>query len=140
MNGLPEWLEAHLKATGRFNADGVARSARLRNCPDCGAKVLRGLDGDRAAFPVICDPHEIDANGETVALMCGLRTYSLTRSGTASGMAWNLDARLPAVVAAEQRTAVVAQHRCGMAVPPSGRSFLPAWMNKAATDSTDPPF
>lgn len=141
MPGLPEWLVAHLTATGRYNADGVARSARLTRCPKCARVVLSGLDGDIAGFPVVCDPTEIDTNGELLALVLNLHTYTLTRAMTSSGKStWNLDPREPCGIRAGQRTALVAQHRCGIAIPPTAVSRLPAWMSRRAPDTDTPPF
>lgn len=142
MPRLPEWLIAHLQATGRHNADGVTRSARLTRCPKCSRAVLSGLDSDTAGFPVMCDPHEIDTNGELVALALNLRTYTLTRAMTSSGKsAWNLDPREACGIRAGQRTALVAQHRCGIAIPPAAVSHLPAWLTRRAQPvPADPPF
>lgn len=126
MTGLPGWLVAHLDATGRSNPDGVGRGARLGRCRRCTRQVLRGLDGDLAAFPAECDPHEIDTNGELLALALGLRTYMLTRSMTSSRkLGWNLDPRTQWGIRAGQRTALVVEHRCGIAIPAAARSWLP---------------
>lgn len=141
MPGLPGWLVAHLTATGRHNADGIARGARLTRCPECGRGVLAGLDGDIAGFPVMCDPHEIDTYGELVALALNLRTFMLTRAMKSNGKStWNLDPRDPWSIRAGQRTALVAQHRCGIAVPPTAVSRLPAWLNHRPPDTDIPPF
>lgn len=142
MSGLPGWLVAHLIATGHHNADGISRAARLTRCANCGRGVLLGLNGDRAGYPAKCDPHEIDTRGELVALALGLRTYMLTRSVNSAGKGiWNLDPRNPWAIRAGQRTALVAQHRCGIAIPPATESHLPAWLDRAARPAPDqPPF
>lgn len=141
IGGLPDWLIANLQALGRFNSDGIKRSAKMGTCPDCGRPILRGLDGDRAAMVAICDPYEIDLNGELIALALGLRTYSLTRTQSGSSAAWNLDVRLPTVCAQDnQRNAIVAAHRCGIAIPPTRRSFLPAHLNAGGVRVDRPPF
>jgi hypothetical protein len=139
---LPERLIAHLIATGRHNPDGVHRGARLTHCADCGRPILSGLDGDIAGWAVKCDPHEIDTRGELVALALNLRTFMLTRATNSSGKSiWNLDPRTQWSIAAGQRTAIVAQHRCGIAVPTAAVSHLPIWVTRAATTTTDqPPF
>ena len=141
MTGLPAWLLAHLEATGRHNTDGIARAARYQRCVDCRRAVLTGLDADRAALPAECDPTEIDTRGELVALALGLRTYTLTRATNSSGKtAWNLDRRDQWQIRAGQRTAIVAQHRCGIAIPPAARSHLPAWMSRAQRVEFAPPY
>lgn len=138
---LPERLTAHLVAIGQHNPDGVSRSARLTRCADCGRPVLAGLDGDIAAWAVKCDPHEIDTRGELVALALNLRTYTLTRATNSSGKAtWNLDPRDQWAIRAGQRTALVAQHRCGIAIPAATQSRLPAWVNRRTATTDRPPF
>lgn len=141
MNHLPGWLVANLIATGQHNPDGVSRGARLTRCTDCGRPVLAGLDGDTAAWAVKCDPHEIDTRGELIALALNLRTFTLTRATNSSGKAaWNLDPRDRWAIRNGQRTALVAQHRCGIAVPPATESRLPAWLNRRTTTTDQPPF
>lgn len=141
MSHLPGWLLATLVATGRHNPDGVSRGARLTRCPDCGRPVLSGLNGDVAGYLAICDPHEIDTRGELVALALNLRTFTLTRATNSSGKAtWNLDPRDQWAIRAGQRTALVAQHRCGIAIPPAAESHLPAWLNRKTTNTDQPPF
>lgn len=141
MPGLPDWLVAHLTATGRHDPDGVSRGARLRPCPECRRPVLVGLNDDVAGYPAICDPHEIDTRGELVALALNLRTFTLTRAVKSSGKTtWNLDPRTQWAIAAGQRTALVAQHRCGISVPPAQISRLPAWLSRKPAPADRPPF
>ena len=138
---LPEHLVAHLIATGRHNPDGISRGARLTRCPDCGRPVLTGLDDDTAAFPATCDPHEIDTRGELVALALNLHTFTLTRATNSSGKStWNLDPRDQWSIRAGQRTALVAQHRCGIAIPATTESQLPAWLHRRTAPTDQPPF
>lgn len=139
MNQLPEWLVAHLSAKGLHDADGVRRAARLTRCVKCNRRVLVGLDGDVAAMPVTCDPHEVDVKGEALALILGLQTYTLTRSARSKGIAWNLDHRHPWAIEKGRRTAIVAEHRCDVAVPPASMSFLPVGDRSAGRDAL-PPF
>lgn len=139
MDGLPEWLIANLTARGLHDPDGVRRAARLSRCSECGQRVLAGLDGDVAAMPVECEPHEIDLQGETLALLLGLRTYTLTRRIRAKGLAWNLDLRDRWAIARGRRTALLAQHRCDVAMPPAVKPFLPRG-NQSATPDGPPPF
>lgn len=128
MTRLPDWLVAHLADTGRGNPDGISRAARLSRCDQCRRPVLAGLDGDLAAGAVSCDPNEIDTTGELLALALNLRTYTLTRATTSSGKAtWNIDRRYPEAIRAGQRTALVAEHRCGIAIPPARQSRIPGF-------------
>lgn len=141
MSHLPGWLIANLIATGRHNPDGISRGARLTRCSDCGRPVLAGLDDDIAAWAVKCDPHEIDTRGELVALALNLRTFMLTRSTNSSGKAtWNLDPRDRWAIRAGQRTAIVAQHRCGISIPSATESRLPTWLNRHIATTDQPPF
>ena len=139
MNGLPEWLIESLAARGLHDADGVRRSARLTRCDECHRPVLAGLDDDVAAMPVKCEPHEIDVQGETLALLLGLRTYTLTRRVRAKGLGWNLDLRDRWAIAGGQRTALLAQHRCDVAMPPAKKLFLPQ-VGQSTSASDRPPF
>lgn len=77
MTTMPQWLTAHLQATGRLNTDGISRRIRATQCRDCGATVLRGLDADAAALAVTVDPHPLNPLGEALALLQPRRTYSL---------------------------------------------------------------
>lgn len=137
--GMPQWLESMLRAKGQYNEDGISRAAKIGRCPKCSITVLCGLDGDRAAFPVTCDPYEIDTRGEMVAILLGLRTFMLTRSSRSSGIAWNLDPRDEWGIAAGQRTPLVAEHRCGIAVPPAARPFNQS-ISRSSISDVRPPF
>ena len=124
MNGMPEWLVVHLTAIGRYDTDGVRRGARLSRCSQCRRQVLSGLDGDRCAMAVTCEPYEIDEKGEALALMLGLQTYTLTQTNGAKGVVWNIDWRASNVLGRSRRYALVAEHRCEMAVPPTQDQIL----------------
>jgi hypothetical protein len=135
MTALPTWLLEHLNDIGALNADGVSRRARHTACHTCGHRVLRGLDFEPCGAMVECDAHEIDTNGELLALALGLRTYTLTRAATSTGKpGWNLDPRNQWAIAAGQRTPLVAQHRCGIAIPATAHPRLPARVRTAQTD------
>lgn len=142
MTGMPTWLRDDLIVRGLIHPDGATRSAVIQRCPKCRALVLRGLDADLAALLVICDATEIDTRGELVALALGLRTYMLTRSTNSSGKTgWNIDPRLPAAILAGQRTALVATHRCGIAIPPAATTRIPTWLGRRHAPLPDhPPF
>lgn len=127
-----DWLITHLIQTGAHNPDGVSRLLRLRGCADCGAAVLEGLDDDRCALAVTTDTHDIDTNGECLALALGLYTYTIKRSANSTRTGWSLNPRYPTTIAAGVRGSVVAQHRCGIAVPPAARQ--PATPTQIHTD------
>jgi len=138
---LPDWLLADLMARGVIHADGATRVARLQRCDGCGRPVLRGLDADVAALLVVCDTTEIDTRGELVALALGLRTYTITRSISGSGKSgWNLNPRYPEAIRRGQRHALVAAHRCGIAIPPAAVSRVPDWLKYRRTLPESAPF
>lgn len=124
MNGMPEWLVAHLTAIGRYDTDGVRRGARLLRCSQCRRQVLTGLDGDRCAMAVMCEPYEIDEKGEALALMLGLQTYTLTQTNGAKGVVWNIDWRPSCALGKQRWHALLTEHRCEMAVPPTQHPLL----------------
>jgi hypothetical protein len=70
-------IKRSLQARGLWNEDGVSRKAKARFCRKCSAPVIAGLDHDRSAAAVHCDPQPLNVLGEAVALMTGRRTFSL---------------------------------------------------------------
>lgn len=140
MTDLPDWLRAQLIDAGHIHPDGFTRIARYGRCRDCGHPVLRGLDDDRCAWAVTTDPHEIDPAGECLALAIGLRTFTLRRYMSGSGKSgWSLDPRYPAAIEAGMPIPVVAQHRCGISIPPAPNPKLPA-MQARPTHPAAPDF
>jgi Tfp pilus assembly protein PilW len=142
---LPAWLQAQLQDLGHLGADGITRAARMRGCSECGKPILVGLDDDRCAMVAHCDPHEIDAAGEKLAILNGLRTYDLSRGQSSSGSAWQVSSRYSTAMAAladgaPQRYAIVAAHRCGVAIPRCAESHLPAWLTARQAQPVDPPY
>lgn len=101
----------------RATRTGATRAAATHACPQCNAVVLRGLDADVAALPVVTDPHPLTVTGEVLALAGGRVTYDLTwRSGR-----YELDPRNSGHI--KRRPAgtqfhVVAGHQCGRQLPP----------------------
>jgi hypothetical protein len=134
---LPEWLAVKLAAD---NPDGVTRSARLGRCDTCRHPVLRGLDGDLAALPVVVAPVELDHFGEYLAVARGCRTYYLARRFSASGRPrWELDPRWGVHIAnPDRRYPVVPEHRCGVWLPHCEGGRL-AKMKPPSADYTGPP-
>lgn len=120
MNDEGGWLVGHLAELGLANADGIGRAARNGRCPQCRAAVVRGLDDERCGGVATADPHEIDAIGEYLALQLGLITYSLRNSYSKKGARqWNLDPRYNWDIKAGTDAAILAQHRCGIQIPPA---------------------
>lgn len=138
----PDWLRAHLADLGLDNPDGISRAAHLAACPDCGRRVLRGLDDDRCAGVATVDPDEIDHIGEYLALKIGLLTYSIRRSASAGGKRqWNLDWRSHQETRFTPNAPVVAQHKCGMKIPPAANPIgIPAPPPHPAADPNAIPF
>lgn len=136
-----ERLLAVLAQSGHLDPDGVHRAARPDTCPDCRRPVLTGLDAERCATVAHADPHEIDAMGEFLARRIGLMTYNLSRGFSKKGKRqWTLDSRMICMIEAPRRTAVVAAHRCGIAIPPAKVTFLSARPRPARSGSDGPPF
>lgn len=71
-----------LKRAGIKPGSQFRRNVRSGTCNRCGWAVLRGMDADRAALEVICDPEPLTATGEALALLSGRRTYALRMVGT----------------------------------------------------------
>ena len=136
-----ERLLAHLAAIGALNPDGVGRAAKVSTCGGCGARVLSGLDDERAGMAVSADLHEIDAVGEYVATQIGLLTFTLRIGYANSGRrVLNLNARYGWDRRAPMNHPVVAQHRCGMEIPPAAEQRPWPLARTAATDDDNPPF
>lgn len=74
----------------------------------CGAEVLTGWDGDRAALFVVLDAGLLNVIGEVAALASGRRTYRLWRSGLDRRDRWNIPGHPPSL-----DLPVHAEHRCG---------------------------
>jgi hypothetical protein len=120
-----ERLLAVLAQNGHYDADGVHRGARPDTCRDCRRPVLVGLDAERCAYAATTDPYEIDEIGELLAVRIGLRTYNLNLGFSKKGKRqWTLDARTLTDLQTPRRTAVVAAHRCGLAIPAAKATFL----------------
>jgi hypothetical protein len=51
--------------------------AHWRQCRQCGAACLAGLDADVMALQAFVDPTPLDARGEALALLSDRRTYTL---------------------------------------------------------------
>lgn len=136
-----EALLAVLAGVDLLDADGVHRGARADRCRDCRRPVLRGLDADRAALAAVVDPHEIDALGELIAKRIGLMTFNLSPGYSSKGTRrWELSARMVCMIEAPRRAAVVAEHRCGLAIPPAAVTFLSPTPRRVHSASDGPPF
>lgn len=114
-------LHSLLEAKGVWNGDGISRAARASYCTSCGTVVLRGLDADRAALTVACDPEPLNPLGEFLAISVGRRTYDLTWRTR-----YELDPRSPGRIRDRPaqlygKSAVVVEHLCGQPMPLDGR-------------------
>lgn len=91
----------------------VSRAAQAGLCGNCRAPIMRGLDGDVAAFLVTVDPNPLDPLGEALALLAGRATFELRwqhgRYELEHRDAWSITAR-PA--GTHPRLDVVAAHTC----------------------------
>lgn len=118
---IQPWLQRLLEAKGTWNGDGIARAARAGYCRGCGAVVVRGLDADRAALSVACDPEPLNPLGEFLAVSLGRRTFDLSWRGR-----YELNPREPAHIRAAPaqifgKSSVVVEHLCGQAMPMQGQ-------------------
>lgn len=134
---MPDWLRRHLEASGHLSPDGVTRAARTTHCRRCGAVVMRGLDGDKAAFPATVDPEPLTALGEVLALLAGRGTYELRWVGHRYELdardQWQIQGRPPAEIHA------VAEHACGSGLTAAG--YRPDDPTPPPTEyPDDPPF
>lgn len=133
---IPTWLADHLRAIGADNPDGVTRAARIGSCRRCQADVIRGLDGDLAAWSATADVAEIDEYGEYLALLAHRMTYNLVRY---SGR-WELNGRGFSQLRHPRRSAVVPAHRCGARIPITTDPWLETKGETRSPASIDPPF
>jgi hypothetical protein len=98
---IPTWLAA--------TVGDIWRSARLRQCPRCGAPVLAGLDAPVAGLPVRADPTPLTALGEAAALLAGRPTFDLTDIGGRK----EITHRDVEQISGTRKYVVLAAHRCG---------------------------
>jgi len=50
-------------------------------CRTCGRKTITGLDGRRAALPVVIDPEVLTRDAELVYIVIGVPVYGMSRNG-----------------------------------------------------------
>ena len=87
------------------------RKAKLIACIRCDEPVLRGLDGDVAAFSAWAGVYPLGEYGEVQALIAGRRTYELHNGRLDRRDQWMI-AGTPA-----SSTTVVTDHVCGEPIP-----------------------
>ena len=113
-----DWVTQMLIDTGRMDAAGLTRKARLRTCMACRRSTLAGLDGRVAGLSVWCDLTELSALGEAMALIDGRATYEVwdatVRPELERRDVWRVRAHPPG---SEGCRPVLAEHRCGAPVP-----------------------
>lgn len=106
-------IQKILEARGQWNADGISRKAAARLCPLCRRPMMVGLDADTAAFTAKCSPEPLNATGELLALMAGLRTYSISWLGNAYVIDFrDVDRIKWSPPGSNSRDDVLAEHRC----------------------------
>lgn len=124
---MPTWLKAQLVLAGRWNTDGVSRTARGRLCKTCRSEVYVGLDADLCAGAVTVDPRPLTALGEAVARMSGVTTYRVSYSAGRMTIdyrdQWSIRGEHPE--APDRTYDVVADHTCDGPTWPSTTSALP---------------
>jgi hypothetical protein len=137
---MPTWLKAQLVLAGRWNTDGVTRTARGRRCDGCGEGVLVGLDADLCAGPATVTPTPLSTLGEAVARMGGTCTYRLSifagRLTLDCRDQWTIRDQSPDDP--DRTFDVVADHVCGGPTWPSTTSALPRPTTRQET--ADVPF
>lgn len=118
---LPGWvLDALVAQTGDATG-GHASSTRLAECPRCSTPVLLGLDQPVAALEATASVHEIDKIGEAIAVLNGLRTFHLIYENKR----WVVARRgIDALNCGVRRFPVLAEHNCGVEIPPAKIAVL----------------
>ncbi|MEV4158993.1 hypothetical protein [Nonomuraea dietziae] len=123
---MPAWMRQRV---GDFD-----RAVQLRTCPRCDAKILHGLDSDRAGVPVRCDLTPLDEVGEAIAVITNRATYDLIpgrgRRELEPRSAWH--------ISRPRRYPVIAIHKCGQPLPET--KTFDEIEGKRKADEEAPPF
>lgn len=112
MNEQQLWMQSVLVEKGYLTESGVTHRAAIRTHNKCRAACLAGISSD--GFETWCDPVEIHAAGELLALLDGRLTFSLFAGRELCLRGHREIADYPA--GAGERPAFAA-HRCGVLVP-----------------------
>lgn len=109
-----EWdiVEARLIRLGHLTIEGIGRRAQPRFCPTCRARILAGLDDDKAALRADVDPSPVTALGEMLAQLEGRRTYALVHNFGRLVLDYRDAGRIAYRPAGSGRLDVLAEHRC----------------------------
>lgn len=135
---IAPWLKQHLVDIGAWNADGCARSARVRR-HTCGAHVVYGLDDARCAWPAITDTEPLSAGGEAIAILAGRLTYNLIRTGTRIELDHRNQFKVAGSPPGSRDHDVVAAHVCGAdPLPTMPTAYAMTTTTKGTTD--EPPY
>lgn len=131
---------AHYVAVGAMTGGGLSRRAKVRKCAKCRAWTFQGLESDWCAWGAITDLRPLDAMGELVALLGGLRTYSLIYAGGH----YEINSRGELAIAARPPGSrvnedIVAAHKCGVDIAGTIASNLPR-ARLAKPQPKNPPF
>lgn len=102
---IPPAVRQALIDAGKLTPDGLGRAAQLRTCPRCRQWVVVGLDDDRCALVVKCDPVTIDVLGEALTFVSGRSTYELWGKELVRRDAFKITAGM--------RKPVIPEHECG---------------------------
>jgi hypothetical protein len=104
----------------------MSRASIPARCRRCHVDIVVGLDSHLVALLASCDPQPLTRTGELMAVCAGRRVYHLDLNGWLwHRNAWRL--RSPA------RGQVLAEHRCGEAIPATWRQEPP---RKPTTNNT----
>lgn len=132
---LPVWVLAALVDQTGDHTGGHGPSARLVECPRCAVAVLTGLDQPTAALEATAGVYEVDELGELIAVLNGLSTYHLIYENKK----WVIARRgIDALNCGVRRHPVIAQHNCGVEIPPAKIAVLKERPNSSYPE--DPPW
>lgn len=120
---IDRWIQTHLETRGLWNADGVSRAVRARQCRKCHKLVLTALDSDMCAGVAIVDPTPLSPLGEAAALILGRRTYFLWPRLDRLELDLRYDGAIAGRPAGAGRYDVVGTHECGTGPLPSIKTF-----------------
>lgn len=129
---MPSWLVKKLESDGVLNAseDGAwaTRAAKTTFCPHCRHPIYRGLLEMPTPWLVDVDPVPLSPEGEVLALLKGIITYTLSWVGSRHEInrryQWQIRNHPAATL---KGVDIVAQHVCGQPAKwPTMSSQVPA--------------
>lgn len=123
--GMPDWLLKQIETK-----QGGFRNARWRQCKNCGAITLYGMDDDQMAGMATVDTAPLTQQQEMWCALHGRDTYMLEISPERK---IQINLRDSFSVARKNHRPIVAAHQCGHEYP----GFIDA-LRKPKTNDTDP--